>query len=69
MKSKICAIGMLFLSVMVLVLIWGCTDKYQPAPSQFASAESSCTNCHLNKTRLEEVADPLPEPAEPAGEG
>lgn len=69
MKSKTFAAMILFLSVLVLALIWGCTDKYQPAPSQFSGVESSCTHCHLNKSLLEEVADPLPEPAEPAGEG
>jgi nitrate/TMAO reductase-like tetraheme cytochrome c subunit len=69
MKSKIFSISILFLSVIILALIWGCTDKYQPAPTQFAATESSCTSCHLNKTLLEEVADPIPEPSEPAGEG
>jgi hypothetical protein len=69
MKSNIFTVSMLFLSVIILALIWGCTDKYQSAPTQFAAKESSCTNCHLNKTLLEEVADPLPEPGEPAGEG
>jgi hypothetical protein len=69
MKSKIFTISMLFLSVIILALIWGCTDKYHPAPTQFAATESSCTNCHLNKTLLEQVADPLPESGEPAGEG
>jgi hypothetical protein len=69
MKSKIFSISILFLSVIILALIWGCTDKYQPAPTQFAAMESSCTNCHFNKTLLEQVADPLPEPGEPAGEG
>ena len=69
MKSKNFTIGMLFLSVIVLALIWGCTDKYQPAPSKFATEESSCTNCHFNKSLLEEVAEPLPEQGEPAGEG
>jgi len=69
MKSKILTVSMLFLSVIILALIWGCTDKYQPAPTQFAATASSCNNCHLNKTLLEQVADPLPEPSEPAGEG
>lgn len=69
MKSKIFAVSMLFLSVIILALIWGCTDKYQPAPNMFSAEESSCTSCHLDKTQLTEVADPLPEPSEPAGEG
>ena len=69
MKSNFFSISMLFLSVMILALIWGCTDKYQPAPNMFSAEESSCTSCHLDKTLLTEVADPLPEPSEPAGEG
>ena len=69
MKSRIFSLSMLFLSVIILALIWGCTDKYQPAPTQLAKTESSCTSCHLDKALLEEVADPIPEPSEPAGEG
>lgn len=69
MKSRIFSISLFALSVIMLALIWGCADKYPPAPTQFAATVSSCTNCHLNKTLLEQVADPLPEPGEPAGEG
>lgn len=69
MKSRIFATITLFLSVLILALLWGCADKYQPAPTQFAAMESSCTNCHLDKKLLTQVADPLPEPGEPAGEG
>jgi hypothetical protein len=69
MKSRIFTISILFCSVIVLALIWGCTDKYQPAPNQFTAEESSCTHCHLSKSLLTEVADPLPEPSESSGEG
>jgi hypothetical protein len=68
MRLKNFYISALFLSI-ILFMIWGCTDKYQPAPTMFAAKESSCTHCHLNKALLEEVAEPLPEPSEPAGEG
>jgi len=70
MNSKIFTVSILLLSLLVLALMWGCTDKYEPAPSKFASGEESgCTSCHLDKSLLEQVAEPLPEPSEPAGEG
>ena len=69
MKAKMFSIITLVLSILFFVFIWGCTDKYQPAPNMYSAEESSCTSCHLDKTLLTEVADPLPEPSEPAGEG
>ena len=69
MKLKNFPVSLLFMLIIIVALIWGCTDKYQPAPTEFAAKESSCTNCHLNKALLEQLADPIEEPGEPAGEG
>jgi hypothetical protein len=70
MKRTIIILSLLLISLSLLFMQWGCTDKYKPAPGVFsASDESSCTRCHLNANRLKEVATPLPPPEEPAGEG
>jgi len=58
------------MSFFFLILQWGCTEKYKPSPGVFsASEQSSCIHCHLNADLLKDVATPIPEPEEPAGEG
>ncbi len=71
MKAKLLSSGLLLLFGFILVFYWGCTDKYEPAPSKFAALEeSSCTHCHLNQDLLKEVATPLPpDTSGEAGEG
>ncbi|OQX88974.1 hypothetical protein B6D60_00520 [candidate division KSB1 bacterium 4484_87] len=68
MRPKIFLYGIVLLILFLLIGI-GCTDKYQPTPSQFASKESSCTYCHLNSSLLKEVATPLPPDEGDSGEG
>ncbi|NOZ62997.1 MAG: hypothetical protein GXO74_15180 [Calditrichaeota bacterium] len=68
MTSKIFLYG-IFLLFLFLLIGSGCTDKYQPTSSQFASKESSCTYCHLNSSLLKEVATPLPPESGDSGEG
>ncbi len=70
MKRTIIILSLLIMSLSFLLLQWGCTDKYKPAPGVFsASEESSCTYCHLNANLLKDVATPLPPPSGESGEG
>jgi len=68
MKTKL---FILFILISVMTFYFGCTDKYEPAPELFSTIEeSSCTNCHLNYSLLEQVATPLPpDTSESSGEG
>lgn len=70
MKLKLFTFSSLLLLSLILIFVWGCTDKYKPAPNIFSSAEeSSCTSCHLNANLLKEVATPLPSDNGDSGEG
>ncbi len=70
MKLKIFTLSSLLLLSLVLIFVWGCTDKNKPAPNIFSSAEeSSCTHCHLDANLLKQVATPLPPHEGESGEG
>lgn len=70
MKRTIIVFSLLIMSLFVVIMHWGCTDKYKPTEGVFsASEESSCTHCHLNASLLKEMATPLPPDTGDSGEG
>ncbi|MBN1350447.1 hypothetical protein JXJ21_13615 [candidate division KSB1 bacterium] len=51
-----------FCLLFIIILLFGCTEKYPPAPVdelQTGFAGSSCTGCHLDKELLKKVATPI----------
>jgi len=69
MKRTIIILCLLIMSLSILMLHWGCTEKYKPIQGVFSASESSCAYCHLNSNLLKEVATPLPPDEGESGEG